>query len=148
MDPCERYYNCSMKLGETSMFLETIYADDSMFIDVHDYFEANHPSDDLYFKVYNGPTIAKSTKCCRIKIFKAKYKYTDDNLLEDFILSDADKSHLMSILSSIYNGPNKDFVGTNWDYILYLYRWTGIENPKMRNLLRKAKHKIPDYTKL
>lgn len=148
MDPCERYYNCSMKLGETSMFLETIYADDYISIDVHDYFDSNHANDDLYFKVYNGPTVAKSTECCRIKIFKAKYKYTDDNLLKEFVLSDAHKKHLIFVLMSDYKGPNKDFVGTNWEYILYLYRWAGVCNPKMRNLLKKAKHKMPDYRKL
>ncbi len=148
MDPCERYYNRSMKLGETSMFLETIYADDYISIDVHDYFDSNHANDDLYFKVYNGPTVAKSTECCRIKIFKAKYKYTDDNLLKEFVLSDAHKKHLIFVLMSDYKGPNKDFVGTNWEYVLYLYRWAGVCNPKMRNLLKKAKHKMPDYTKL
>lgn len=146
----EDLYHCSKELGESTMYIEQVYAniEDNLSIYVHQFFNKPH-IDDIYFILCDNVDITKATRLSRIKLFKAKYKYINDNSIDPFILNDLEKFKLIQILNKKYNEcVCKGFNGTNWEYILDLYNYCGFGNPKMRNLLKKAKNKIPDYTKL
>ena len=143
----EELYQCSLELGEAETYIECIHCEEGFGVYIYSYFNKPH-NDDIYFVVCNHLDIRKATKITRIKLFKHRYKIAKDNPADEFVLSADQKKRLIEILNMKYRGIRMYFEGTNWECILHIYDWCTYNNSKMRNLLKKAKHKMPDYTKL
>lgn len=139
-------YSCSNELQEDDDSNMEIYYDDDRNISI--YISTRYNTDDLYFKLFsNSNPLFNTCKCCRIKLFKAKYKKCNDSPLEPFILDYGDKVYLNKLMRKIINYDGKEY--TLWEYILRMHcEYT--ENKKILRLTKKVtkNKKIPDYTKL
>lgn len=145
-DKLNKLYNCSEKLGENTESITCIYVDNKNNLSLYVHFwHTNNITDDLYIKVFNNCNIELATQCCRLKIFKTKYKQKpDDDFLDNYELTYSDKKRITHILE------NENIFGQNvWNFIIDRYmQCIGKRNNKTRKLLNKYKDKIPNYTKL
>lgn len=141
----EKEIDCSEILGESTNGFEYTYSfmAYNMSIGMHCMFEDNR-TDDVYFKVYNSSYPELATKCCRVKILKARYKNRPvDAIKEDYILSYTDKLFLILMLQAKFDDND-----TVWEYIVKRCLAFTKGNKKMQRLLKKSLHKMPDYTDL
>lgn len=142
-----KLYNCSDILKENTNDIGCVYSsiESNMSIYIH-----SKESDDLYLKIFNSHRLETATKCCRVKLFKSKYKEKpSDDYLPDYILNESEKENLINIL----NGQNSSLFGylencTLWEKIIKDFLLYNHNNSKIKKLLSKAYKNIPDYTKL
>lgn len=142
-------YCCSSKLGET--YNNILQCVSSNAIDnISIYLHHIENSDDIYFKVFNDADPQYATKCCRIKLFKIKYKNKpDDDCLDNFVLSDDQKKIIIQMLQTPfdYGIYEEKEIYTPWEYAIRTYKHSGC-NKKVRRLFNKYKNNMPDYTRL
>lgn len=148
MNNLDMMYCCSTKLKENyNNILVCLVNDIKSNISI--YMHRIENSDDIYLKVFNSTGADNPTKCCRLKMFKNKYKdKPDDDHMEDFVLTDDQKKIIVELLKTPFDyGLHEEEIYTPWEYAIRLYMHFGY-NKKVRRLFNKYKNKIPDYTKL
>lgn len=139
---------CSAKLKETyDNILLCLVCNEEANISI--YLHRIENSDDIYLKVFNNMHTQYATECCRIKMFKNKYKdKPDDDPMENFVLTDDQKKIILELLKTPFDyGLYEEEIYTPWEYAIKTYIHFGC-NKKVRRLFNKYKNKIPDYTKL
>lgn len=145
MNNIDRAFNCSDDLGESTFLADCVCESVKYNISICIHCETIY-NDDFYIKIFNNSSFLDATKCCRIKIFKAKYKSKpEDDLMEDFTLDSNQKVQLMNILLS--KCGKSSINESNWEYIIKNFiNFTN--DQKLRRRLYKLLNKIPDYTQL
>lgn len=139
-------YNCSNILGETETDIGCVYSSKRLNMSIYIH---SKETDDLYIKVFNSYNAQTADKCCRIKIFKAKYKNRPyDDYRDEYILNEKEKENLVNILNSNNSSLFGTIDDTLWNCIIKDFLIYNYKNKKMKKLLLNAINNIPDYKNL
>ena len=139
----------SINLKENDIDEVCIYTDKEKNMCIH--VSKSYIYGENYFKVYDNCDITKSTKSCRIKISKAKYRKCNDSYREEMKLNHKEIKWLVNILHGKPHNPWCESYDTLWEFIIKELFLMSCSNPITKygdKKILKYLNKIPNYMNL